>query len=211
MRKLFLLTCVLVFLTGCSSYLSQAENVSQQKKAYDKILVVARTDSKAARVLFEREVAQQLQTEGVTAEASVDHIAELSLQGNSGTDQRQAIRNTLVNAGYDGVIVTNLIDSQEYTDVIPGTPTTAYVGSRYGRFGQYYGYYPITTWGPDYIETGTRYVFESTLYALGEGDAGGLQWVGNFRLKDPTDIRKAVEKYASELTGALLSESILAE
>ena len=69
------------------------------------------------------------------------------------------------------------------------------------------GYYPITTWGPDYVETGTRYVFESTLYSLDESK-GGLQWVGTFRLKDPTDIRKAVEKYASELTGALLLESI---
>lgn len=207
MRKLFLYPVLLLFLFGCSTYLTQSENVSKEKQSYDKILVVGRTSSKTARVLFEREVAAQLGAKGVSAEASADHFLDLPLEERPGQVDREAIRESLVKAGYDGVIVTNLVDSQQYTDVIPGTPRTTYVGTRYGTFGRYYGYYPITTWGPDYVETGTRYVFESTLYSLDESK-GGLQWVGTFRLKDPTDIRKAVEKYASELTGALLLESI---
>jgi hypothetical protein len=56
--------------------------------------------------------------------------------------------------------------------------------------------------------SGTKYVLESCLYALDNGQADNLQWVGMFELKDPRNLNTVTLKYAVELSEALLRESI---
>jgi hypothetical protein len=64
-------------------------------------------------------------------------------------------------------------------------------------------------WEPDRLITGTKYILESCLYALDDNDGDNLQWVGMFELKNPRDLNTVTVKYATELTEALLRESIL--
>ena len=77
-----------------------------------------------------------------------------------------------------------------------------------GRFGRYLAYYPVTTWEPDQLKTGTKYVFESSFYHLKDDPGDNLQWIGRFELKDPSSIQKTAENYAEELVTVLLKESI---
>ncbi len=195
-------------LVSCSSYLTSSENVGKTKKSYDKILVLGRSKDNTTRIKFENQMVEQLQANGVNAIASHTIDGTKNVNREFSESEVQNVKKKLVSAGFDGAIITNLINSQEYTDVIPGNSSTTYIPARYGRFGRYYAYYPVTTWEPDQLKTGIKYVLESSLYNIKTDDGDNLQWVGRFELKDPTSLEKTSENYSKELVGALLKQSI---
>ena len=204
---LFGLTALLLF-SGCSSYLTGYENVSNIKNTYEKILVIGRSKSKTARIKFENSVVNQLKTSGVSAIASHSANTLINLNKKYSEGELATLKKNLMTNGFDGVIVTNLINTEEYTDVVPGGSSTTYVPTRVGRFGRYLTYYPVTTWEPDELKSGTKYIFESSLYRLAKGAGENLQWVGNFEVKDPSSLEQTVSNYAKDLTKALAKSSI---
>ena len=188
--------------------MTSSSNVSQEKKSYDKILIVAIAKDLTSRIRFENQVVSDFATKGVTAASSVDVIKKDSFDKKLTEAEIDMLRNTLKQAGFDGIIITNLIDASQYTDVIPGNTNTAYYPARYGRFGRYYSYYPVTYWEPDQVVTGVKYTLESVLYDMRVDDTDNLQWVGRFQVKDPSSISKSVSKYSYELVNALMESSI---
>jgi hypothetical protein len=202
------LPLILLFFTGCSSYLTSSENVSKTKNNYEKILVVGRSKDNTARIKFENSVVAQLKENGVAGVASHAANKLIDLNKKYSESELSALKKKLIANGYDGVIVTNLINTEEYTDVIPGNTSTAYVPTRAGRFGRYLTYYPITTWEPNQLKSGTKYVFESSLYRLAESEGDNLQWIGRFEVKDPTSLDNTVNNYAKDLTKALVKNSV---
>ncbi|MDT0539919.1 hypothetical protein [Croceitalea sp. P059] len=204
-----LVICFVFLLTSCSSsYLTSSENVSKTKQEYDKVLVVGRSKDKTSRIKFESEVVKTLQENGVDAKASYEVEGTKDLMNKLSESQIQSLKQKLVTQGFDGAILTNLINTEEYTDVLPGSTSTAYVPARYGRFGRYVGYYPITTWEPDELKTGIKYVFESSFYNLSKKTGDNLEWVGRFELKDPSSIERTTSIYSKELVQALLKNNI---
>ena len=213
MRKSLIIIAVIAFLLqGCgTSYLQTSTNVSNTKKQYDKILVVSRSKDKTARIAFENKVAADLKTRGINAESSYTIIKMDLLSQDLSEANIAAIKNDLVRKGFNGVIVTNLIDTNQYTDVVPGSSGTVYYPVRYGRFGRYYAHYPVNYWGADQIESGVEYTLESCLYDITESQSDNLQWVGRFKVRNPSDLMKTIDVYSKELTEALLKESISVE
>ena len=186
-------------LAGCgSSYMQNSTNVSNDQKSYDKILVVAKAKDKTARIAFENQVVNDLSAQGVNALSSINVIKTESFNKELTDADLDKLRQTIIEAGFDGVVVTNLINAQQYTDVNPGDMNTAYVPARYGRFGRYYRVYPVTYWEADTYETGVEYTLESCLYDLREETEDNLQWVGRFKVKNPSDLMKTIEKYSQE-------------
>ena len=210
MKKIYFpLLLSVLFITGCkTTYLEQSTNVSNEKRSYNKILVVSRTKDISARVNGERQVANDLLKRGVNAESSIDLIKTESFDKELTEKELDDLVSNLIEQGFEGVLITNLVDTSEYTDVIPGTARTAYVPVRYGRFGRYYTAYPATYWEPDRIETGVIYTVESCLYDITDRDEDNLQWVGRFKVKDPTNLTKVIEKYSTELADELIAQSI---
>ena len=198
----------ILILSGCSSYLTGYENVSNIKNTYEKILVIGRSKSKTARIKFENSVVDQLNESGVLAVASHATKAVIDLNKKYSEGELRNLKKKLMANGFDGVLITNLINTEEYTDVIPGGTSTTYIPTRVGRFGRYLTYYPVTTWEPNESKSGTKYNFESSLYRLAEGSGENLQWIGNFEIKDPTNLAQTVNNYAKDLTNALVKSSI---
>jgi len=197
-----------LLLSGCSSYLTSSENISKTKSSYDKILVVGRSKDRTARIKFENSVVAQLKEKGVEGIASHTVKSLININQQYSDSQLVTLKKSLMSKGYDGAIVTNLIDTEQYTDVIPGNSSTAYIPARAGRFGRYLTYYPVTTWEPDQLKSGTKYIFESSLYRLAEDSGENLQWVGRFEVKDPSSLEKTVSLYAKDLTNALVKSNI---
>ena len=208
MTKLFTAVLCGALVTGCSSYLTSSQNVSNTKRSYDKVLVVGRSKDNTTRLKFENRVVEQLKAKGINAVASYDIDGTKDLDRKFSQNQVQNVKKKLVSAGFDGVIITNLINAEEYTDVIPGNSSTMMIPSGYGRFGRYYAYYPMTAWEPDQLVSGMKYVFESSLYNIKENNGDNLQWIGRFELKDPSSIEKTSANYAKELVSALIDQSI---
>lgn len=208
-NQAFLLGCILFLISSCSSsYLQNSSNVSGEKKSYDKILVVARAKDKVARIKFEEQVVSDLAAKGVAAASSKDVIRTESFSKEVSEQDIGKLRSKLLKEGYIGVIITNLINTSEYTDVVPGGSSTGYYPVRYGRFGRYYRAYPVTYWEPDQVEVGIEYTLESCLYDITVDQKDNLQWVGRFKVRDPESLVKTIEKYSKELTTALLEQSI---
>ncbi|MEM9649318.1 MAG: hypothetical protein AAF969_12620 [Bacteroidota bacterium] len=199
---------LMFLLSSCSSYLTSSENVGKVKNSYNKILVVGRSKDKTARIKFENNVVNELAANGVNAIASHATKSIININKKYSESELVSLKKSLVSNKYDGVLVTNLINTEEYTDVLPGGSSTAYIPTRVGRFGRYLTYYPITTWEPDQIKTGTKFIFESTLYRLSENPGENLQWVGRFEVKDPSSLEKTVKNYAKDLTSALVKSSV---
>jgi hypothetical protein len=209
-KNFVLLWFCTLLLVGCgSSYLRESTNVSNIKKKYDKILVVAHTKDKVARIRAEGLVVNELAIRGIVAESSVDAIKTERFSEEMTDKEIESLISQLLDAGFSGVIITNVINTEEYTDVIPGSSNVGYHPEQYGRFGRYYSYYPATSWEPDRIETGVNYTVESCLYDLTVAMENNLQWVGRFKLKNPSDLTEAIAKYSKELADALLEQNII--
>ncbi len=208
-KTIVLLSFSALLVSGCSSsYLQNSSNVSQIKKSYDKILVVARAKDNLSRIKFEDQVVQDFATHGITAMSSMKVIKTESFSKEVTEKDIEKLRVKLVADGFSGVIITNLISAEQYTDVIPGTTRTGYYPVSYGRFGRYYRAYPVTYWEPDQMKVGVKYTLESCLYDITIDQKDNLQWVGRFQVKDPSSLIKFIEKYSKELTEALLAENI---
>lgn len=209
MNRLFLYGIALILMLGCAgSYLTQSRNYSSTKRTYTRIAVIGVSKSQVARAKFEEEVAEGLRKRGVIAIPSFRSDISIPMEETLSTAETAALNQQLLQAGFDGALVTNLVNTSEYTDVIPGTTYFGYYPVRYGRFGRYTAFYPIPYWEPDRMITGTTYVLETCLYALDNGEEDNLQWAGMFELKNPRYLNTVTEKYAAELTEALMRESI---
>lgn len=198
-----------MLLTSCaSSYLQDSTNASKVKKHYDKILVILKTNDKTARLNFENQVVKDLADKGVQASSSTSLIPASSFSSQPTEQEIESLRLQLIEDGYSGVIVTYLINKAQYSDVVPGNTNAAVIPVRYGRFGRYYGAYPVTYYEPDQVEVGMEYTLESCFYDITEDKKDNLQWVGRFQVKDPSSLSNTIEKYSKELTDQLLLESI---
>ena len=213
MKNILFISLLSFLFLGCStSYLTQSRNYSNSKRSYDKIAVIGVSKSHLARTQFEEEVVAKLQASGVHAVASIHSGISIPMEAEAFSDaQTEEINRLLLEAGFDGALVTNLVNTSQYTDVLPGTGYIGFYPVRYGRFGRYTAFYTIPYWEPDRMISGTRYVLESCLYALDNGKADNLQWVGLFELKDPRNLNTVTLKYASELSEALLRECVIPE
>jgi len=208
-KNLMILWFFSFLLADCgNSYLRQSTNVSNIKKKYDKVLVVAHTKDKIARIRAEGLVVNELGLRGVNAESSVDVIKTENFSKEMSENEIKLLISQLLDAGFTGVLITNVINTEQYKDVIPGGSNVEYNPPQYGRFGQYYNYYPATSWEPDRIETVVDYTVESCLYDITVDQKDNLQWVGRFKLKNPTDIKEAIAQYSKELADALIDQSI---
>ncbi|GLU45300.1 hypothetical protein [Allomuricauda sp. NBRC 101325] len=195
---------------GCSSgYLTKSKNYSNVKREYKNIVVIAKSKSEISRRSFEDRLVAQLYEKGVDATASYN-IPYFDAKPLQSEGDIMNLKERLVGDGYDGAVITHMVDSQQF---VTQTPSSAvyYPGPRYRRFGAYYSYYPAYNWNSTYVDTGMQYFFESALYSLDNSDADNLQWVGQFKIVDPVDIDKTIEKYSIELAGLLTENSVQAQ
>ena len=209
MKRIFpLFVLAILMVTGCkTTYMTNSTNVSNQKKKYDKILVVYREGDMTGRIALENQLTQDLKAQGVSAESSIQVIKTDSFDKELSDSELDQLVQTLLSAGYTGVLVTNLLDKSQYTDVQPGAVYGGY-GGYYGGFGSYYGYYPMTYREPDRVYTGIEYSLETVLFDISDNDGENLQWVGRFSVKNPGDLQKTVAKYSAEVVAELMAKSI---
>lgn len=198
-----------VLMAGCgSSYLQSSKNVSGQKRTYSKIFVIGHFQDRIARGLHEREIANYLGEHGIAASPSMSSEVKLDFEAEVTREMVADIRRQLIQRGYDGILVTNLLNAEEYREEIPGSFTMGTLPEYYLGFGTYIGYYPAVSWQPGEVKRGTVFMLESGLYTLNQKPDDKLQWLGRFEVKDPEDIRKATKQFAREIGKALLESSI---
>jgi flavin-binding protein dodecin len=136
---------------------------------YKKIVVVGATPRSATRRIYEDSFAAELQARGITAVPSYTF-------GDQGQIDKDAAVAKLKEVGADAVLVTRLVDKQNYQTYYPPSYTTvaaptAYYGGWYGYYSTGYSYMS----SPGYVANNEVYRLETNLYDL-QGDK--LVWTG---------------------------------
>ena len=124
MRPLFVFLFLLgsaFFLESCgATYMTQSKKVVSEKKSYSKILVISRGKNEIARSLLEQDIAKELKGHGVGAvayhkESGIGVPVDVELS----EDQVADLRKRVTDMGFDGVVITHLVNVEEYRDLIP--------------------------------------------------------------------------------------------
>lgn len=207
MVKLLFLGLLIIINSGCkSSYLTEAQNFSNIKKSYAKILVVGRTESELAKRKFENKLVQALKERGINAIASYD-LNFVTMPTEPSEKDLDDLTAKLIENGVDGVIVTHMVHSEQYVQQT-STPTPYARPIYYRRFRRYYVHYDPFAWDSPQLETNTRYFLESALYTLNNSPSDNLQWVGQFKISNPQNLDKTIDGYSQELVNLLVENSI---
>lgn len=215
-----ILVCTYLF-TGCSSIKVidawKGDNVNTVKD--QNILVIARADNELARVSFEQEIASQIRSGGLSATESHKQFPGHKPDKKLTEEQVEELKNTIQQAGFNGVVVSVLKDLQTTTRVTEegGYYTGGYTGGPYnsfypGYYGGFYGYYgnamSYATYG-NYVpttlntQTSKTYILETVVYNLSQPEEEQLVAVVTSKVDNPQDVTSTAKQYAKAIAKAL--------
>ncbi len=213
---------VLAFMVGCSnikilsSWKTEPENMKDFKTK--KAFVIARTNSNAARIAMETEMALALNARGIQVLESYKKFPVFNEQSEISEERKEAIKKTLKEEGYGSIIMSSILDKQKTastssTGYYVGGAYSNYYPDYYGGFNNYYsqpyaygGYYSGMS---TYVNTGTTtsisttYVVETVAYNMEAPEDKRLVFVVNARLQDPTDVDMTAKILVSSIVSAL--------
>ena len=168
-------------LLGCgSTFMTQSKTVVDTKKSYSKILVISRGKNEISRSLLEQDIAKELKGHGVNAvayhkESGIGVPVDVELT----EAQLEDLKSQVIDGGYDGAIITHLVNVEEYRDLIPSGVYPSTDPNYYGQWGYYWNYYPVYDFiAPGYTTEKTRFEVESALYDIRNTGGNSLHWLG---------------------------------
>lgn len=175
-----------------------------QKQNVDDVLVLAIADNETSRRMFETELSNALEKQGLTAHPSTQFHPQA--EQLSEEDAEALIKER----GIEAVIVTRLLDVDRKDVYVP--PTT-YVSSypSYGRpyYGSYYGYYSYgynVSQSPGYSYETVTVTLETNLYDAATGD---IIWSGQSNTLDPSGVQEVIGPTVQIIVEELVSQKLL--
>lgn len=190
---------------SCASTMSSTwKKNDYEGRTFDKILVVAESNSKQGRVNSENAIVERLQKEGINATNS---LSVFPLNENVHALSPEEIEDRILKGGYDGVLISSLADANS-REVREGGGTYAQpVTYRYGRMIRT-GYVHVQE--PEYYSREVTYVLETQLYDTKDSaNKESVVWAGQAEITDPSSLESGVKDYAKALVKSLLDSGVI--
>ncbi len=203
--KLLLNLALVALLWSCASTMSSTwQKGDYEGRAFDKILVVVEASSKQGRVNAENIIVKRLLAEGINATNS---LGVFPLNENVDALSPEEIESRILEGGYDGVLISSLVDANSREVREGGGVSTQPVYYRYGRRIRT-GYVHVQE--PEYYRQQTTYVLETQLYdTRDEANKESVVWAGQSEETDPSSVDSAVKSYSKKLVKTLLSSGVV--
>jgi hypothetical protein len=190
-------------LIGCGT----KTRVSSQWKSPDytggpmhKILVVGVAETPLGRRSYEDRFADALRARGAEA------VSSYQLLPTNDRLTKAELEATVRRGGFDGVIVSRLLEVAEETEYIPpSTYVTPSYGSRYGYYG-YYGRNYDVVHTPGYTRTTEVVRLETRLWNAANSQ---LAWGVTSETFDPTSTDDAIASVTKKLVEKLHTDGLL--
>ncbi len=194
-----------IFLWSCATtmkYTWTKENY--QGREYKKILVIVEAQTQQGRINGENAIVEKLVKEGISATNSLDIFPPALKTGTLSEDE---IENKILAGGYDGVLITSIVDTNT-KDVREGGGTYAQpVSYRYGRHIRT-GYVHMQE--PEYYRQQTTYVLETQLFDVADhANKEAVVWSGQSELTDPSSSESASKTYSKTLVKTLIESGTI--
>ena len=209
-RLAFAITCMLPLCCVLSCSTTTVTGVWKKSdfagEPFTSVLVIALTENKTNRDIWEDKMTAQLSQKGVRAITSNKAFA-----GDDKITKEEVLAYVKKN-GTEAVLVTRLVDVTQEKAYYP--PTTNYVGSYYGgtsygyynSFGSYYPHAYNTVTTPGYTTTLTTVLLESNLYQSSTQD---LVWSLSSETFDPKSVNELVESVGRKLAKSLQENGLI--
>ncbi|MEL6485236.1 MAG: hypothetical protein AAFP96_10370, partial [Bacteroidota bacterium] len=205
-----LMLTILVFTSSHAQKFVSSHTVGNEMKTYSKVLVVVKTKDAARRVGLEDDIVMRLKSEDINAMPSHLRLDQKTL--NAKAKDAEAIEvfvSKLRENGFEGILVTSLVDAKESVTYNAAEYRTTTVPVRYGRFGRYYSTARVGVYEPATVEKHQKFILESLLYDLRESSKqNSLHWIGKIKVTDPKSFEKTSNKYAKTLVKKITKEAI---
>ncbi len=203
--RIILFLGIVLITASCSTPMKYTwKSDSYQGRKYQKILVVIEAKSQNSRINAENIMVERLKGEGINAVISTavfkpgEEIYKLS---------EEEIENKILSAGFDGVLVSTLVDATS-REVREGGGT--YVQPVTYRFGRRIRTGYVNMQEPDYYRQEKKFVLETQLYDTKDSATKqNVVWSGQSELTDPSSIDSAVKNYSKKLAKTLVEDGIV--
>lgn len=195
----------LTFLWSCATSMKYTwTKEGYEGKKYNKVLVIVEAQSLQGRLNGENAIVEQLEKEGINSTNSLSIFPASDKIENLSEDE---IENRILKGGYDGVIITSLIDAKS-RDVREGGGSYAQpVTYRYGRHIRT-GYVHMQQ--PEYYRQQKTFVLESRFFdASDKASKESVVWSGQSELTDPSSAESAAKSYSKRLVKTLLDSGTI--
>lgn len=206
--RIIILLMVIVFYS-CSSIkvLSawKADQVRLNNFKEQSILVITRTPDNSTRITIEEGIVKQMTMRGYNVTESYREFPQINVNSKVTNALMQDIKNTIMNKGYTGVVVTSVKDLKRSYHTLKDD-------AHYNDFDDYYrspyaneshyrdvkGYMPVSQ-----TTLSTKYVVETVAYNLSKEGDEQLVGVVTSSVIDPEKVLNFAEKYVVKITKAL--------
>ena len=195
----------ITFLWSCATTMKYTwTKDNYQGRKYNKVLVIVEAQTQQGRVNGENAIIEALKKEGVNATTSKAIFPNFANKGALTEDEIEA---KILAGGYDGVLVTSLVDANT-RDVREGGGTYAQpVSYRYGRHIRT-GYVHMEE--PEYYRQETTYLFETQLFDVSDhANKEAVVWSGQSELTDPSSSESAAKTYSKRLVKTLVESGTI--
>ena len=154
--------------------------------AGQKVVAVAVAKNTAVRRSAEDALVSVINANGAQA------IPSYSIIGDDAVNDEAKAKAAIEQSGAVAVVVMRPVAKEKE---ISSTPSTMYMGPRYGGYwGGYYGYGWGGAWGGTEIRTDTIVIVETLVYSLKQNK---LVWAGESRTTNPSQVDAFVKEVAA--------------
>jgi hypothetical protein len=190
----------MIFLWSCTStmkYTWTKENY--QGKKFNRILVIVEAQTQQGRMDGENAIVDVLAKKGITASNSLIVFPPNEKTESLSEDEIEA---RILASGYDGVMVTSLVDAKTRDVREGGGAYSQPVSYRYGRHIRT-GYGHMQE--PEYYRQEKTFVLETRLFDVEDAATKeSVVWSGQSELTDPSSAESAAKTYSKKLIKTLL-------
>jgi hypothetical protein len=184
---------------GSISLINVWSNPEYHGGKIEKVLVVGLAPRERSRTIFEHQLTNEFNINGVKAMASLDGMPkdeEIS---------KDAFKKYFKDLNLDAVLITGLVRADTSETYVAGSAIA--VSSGYYRdFWGYYNHQVTVYRQPGYIKETKEYLIESTLY---ETTNGKIIWRGISKSVDPEHIIEVIEVLSKNLVKQLIKDDIV--
>lgn len=195
----------MLFLASCSSTMKYTwTNEGYQGRAYKKVLVIGEAKTQQGRANAENAIVDALKKEGINATNSI--LLFPPTEDNHELSELE-IENRILDGGYDGVLVTSLVDAK--TRAVREGGGTYYAPNHY-RYGRYARRGYMHMYEPEYYREEKTFVLETKFFDVSNrANKESVVWSGQSELTDPSSAQSAAKSYSKKLVKTLLQSGMI--
>lgn len=186
MRKWLLVAALSLVACSNTQTLSVWKKPGLGPLTFNKVAVLVPTKDESVRREFEDRVAAQLPT--VQAAPGYQE-----LPGPLSGRDREQIRETLAQDGFDGAVVIRIAKVSKETTYVPGA------GPAYG-----FGYWPM--YDPGFVSVDTYVRVETSIYSVPDGE---LLFAVTSRTANPNDLGDLIDETVTTVRGQLQKQGLV--